>query len=130
MSTKYSVIVERFAERHFIKKFKKKYKKAWDMTWKAINDELKRVDALFKTSIAQEIVKTKNIRIVKTKFRIAGTNQSKNTSGNRCIVAVQEDIKIVYVLLVYHKNDLGNGNETVKWKQMVKKNYGQYGGLF
>jgi hypothetical protein len=130
MSTKYSVMVERFAERHFIKKFKKKYKKAWDITWEAINEELKRVDSLFETSIAEKIVKTKNIRIVKTKFRVVGTNQSKNASGDRCIVAVQEDIKMVYVLLVYHKNDLGNGNETVRWKQMVKKNYSQYKDLF
>ena len=130
MSTKYSVIVEQFAERHFIKKFKKKYKKAWDITLQAINEELKRIDSLFETSIAEEIIDTKNIKIVKTEFRVAGTKQSRKASGNRCIIAVQKDINMVYVLLVYHKNDLGNGNETTKWKQIVKKNYDQCKDLF
>jgi hypothetical protein len=130
MSTKHSVIVEYFAERHFIKKFKKKYKKAWDITWRAINEELKRIDSLFETSIAGVIIDSENIKIVKTEFRVAGTKQSRKSSGNRCIVAVQKDINMVYVLLVYHKNDLGVGNETIKWKQIIKENYEQYKGLF
>ena len=130
MSTKHSVMVEHFAERHFIKNFKKKYKKAWDITWQAINEELKRIDSLFETSIAEIIIDNKNIKIVKTEFRVAGTKQSRKSSGNRCIVAVQKDINMVYVLLVYHKNDLGGGNETTKWKQMIKNNYEKYKGLF
>ncbi|MCK4354801.1 hypothetical protein KAW43_00370 [Candidatus Parcubacteria bacterium] len=130
MSTKYSVMAEHFAERHFIKKFKKKYKKDWDITWQAINEELKRIDSLLETSIAEEIIKTENIRIIKTEFRITGTKQSRKGSGNRCIIAVQKDIKMVYVLLVYHKNDLGNGNETAKWKQKIKENYDKYKDLF
>ena len=129
MSTKYSVVTEHFAEGHFIKKFKKKYKKAWDVTWQAMNEELKRIDSLLETSIAEEIVRTENIRIIKTEFRVAGTKQSRKRSGNRCIVAVQKDIKMVYVLLVYHKNDLGDGKETVKWKQKIKENYNQYKNL-
>lgn len=119
-------MVEHFAEHHFIKKFKKKYKKNWDATWQAINEELKRIDSLFATSIVEEIIKTKNIRIVKTEFRVVGTKQSRKDSGNRCIIAIQEDIKTVYVLLVYHKNDLGNGKETAKWKQIIKENYNEY----
>ena len=130
MSTKYSVIVEHFVERHFIKNFKKKYKKAWDITWQAINEELKRIDSLFETSIAGVIIDNENIKIVKTEFRVAGTKQSRKSSGNRCIVAVQKDVNMVYVLLVYHKNDLGGGNETTKWKQVIKENYEQYRGLF
>ena len=130
MSTKYSVIVEHFAERHFIKKFKKKYKKDWDITWQAINEELKRIDSLSETSIAEIIIDTGNVKIIKTKFRIVGTKQSKKSSGNRCIVAVQKDINMVYVLLIYHKNDLGNGNETAKWKRIIKENYDQYKDLF
>ncbi len=123
-------MAEHFAERHFIKKFKKKYKKDWDITWQAINEELKRIDSLLETSIAEEIIKTENIRIIKTEFRITGTKQSRKGSGNRCIIAVQKDIKMVYVLLVYHKNDLGNGNETAKWKQKIKENYDKYKDLF
>ena len=31
-STKYEVVIEKYAERHFISKFKKKYKGSWDLT--------------------------------------------------------------------------------------------------
>ena len=130
MSTKYSVIVEHFAKHHFIKKFNKKYKKSWDITWQAIVEQFKRIDSLFDTSIAETIIDSSNIKIVKTEFRIAGTKQSRKSSGNRCIIAVQKDVSIVYVLLVYHKNDLNNGNETAQWKQIIKKNYKQYKDLF
>lgn len=123
-------MVEHFAERHFIKNFKKKYKKAWDTTQQAVIEELRRIDSLFDTSIANVIVETENIKIVKIEFRVAGTKQSRRSSGNRCIAAVHEDISMVYVLLVYHKNDLGSGNETTKWKQLIKENYEQYKGLF
>ena len=130
MSIKYSVEVESFAERHFIKNFKKKYKNAWVITWRAVVEEFKRIDSLFETSIAETIITSDNIKIVKTQFRVVGTNQSKKASGNRCIIAVHKNISTVYVLLVYHKNDLSMGNETAQWKQIIKKNYDQYRNLF
>ena len=130
MSFRYSVEVECFSERHFIKKFQKKYKNAWNITWRAIVEEFKRVDSLLDTSIAETIVRNNNIKIIKTEFRIAGTKQSRKSSGNRCIVAVHQDTKIVHVLLVFHKPDLGKGNETAKWKQVIKENYKQYKDLF
>ncbi len=123
MSTKYSVIVERFAENHFIKKFNKKYKKAWDVTWQALIEQYKRIDPLFNTSIAETIIKSTKIKIVKTEFRIAGTKQSRKGSGNRCILAIHNDSKVVSVLLVYNKNDLGNKNETAQWKKIIKEEY-------
>lgn len=131
MSFKYSVEVECFAERHFIKKFQKKYKNAWDVTWRAIVEEFKSIDSLLDSSIAETIVENDNRRIIKTEFRIAKTQQSRHGSGNRCIIAVHRDTQVVYVLLVYHKNDLtGKGNETEKWKQIIRKNYRQYKDLF
>lgn len=130
MSTKYSVMVEHFAERHYLKNFKKKYKKAWDITWRAIVEEFKRADSLLNTPLAKTIINAGNIKIIKTEFRVAGTKQSRKASGNRCIVAAQKDINTVYVLLVYHKNDLGGGNETARWKRVIKKNYKRYEGLF
>jgi hypothetical protein len=126
MSSNYSVSVESYAQRHFIKNFKKKYKGAWDITWRAITAELCRFDSLLDTSIAETITVSGNIRIAKTEFRVHGTNESKKTSGNRCIVAVYKDTCTVNVLLVYHKNDLGNGNETATWKQIIKDNYPEY----
>jgi len=130
MSFRYSVEIERFAERHFIKKFQKKHKNAWDITWRAIVEEFKRIDSLLNTSIAQTIIDVNNIKIIKTEFRIAGTKQSRKGSGNRCIITVHRDTNTVYVLLVYHKNNLEKGNETVKWKQIIKENYKQYKDLF
>lgn len=130
MSFKYSVEVECFAERHFIKKFQKRYKNAWPITWQAIIEELKRIDSLLDSSIAESIVGNDTRRIIKTEFRVAKTKQSRHGSGNRCIIAVHQDTQVVYVLLVYHKPDLGKGNETEEWKQIIKKNYKQYKDLF
>ncbi len=130
MFIRYTVATEHFAERHFIKNFKKKYKTAWDITWRAMIEEFKRTDALFDTSIVETIIDVDNIKIVKTEFRIAGSKKSRKSSGNRCIVAVHRDTRMVYVLLVYHKNDLGGSNETARWKQIIKENYNQYRDLF
>ncbi len=126
MSTNYSVEIESFAERHFIKNFKKKYKNAWEVTRRAITEELKRLDLLLKTSIAQTIIKSEKVDIIKIEFKIAGTSKSRKASGNRCIVAVHKDTRSVYALLVYHKNDLKKGKETACFKQMIKDNYDKY----
>jgi hypothetical protein len=130
MSVSYSVAVEDFAERHFIKNFKKKYKGAWEMTWRAVVEEFKRMDSLLQTSIAETIVDSSEVKIVKTEFRVVGTNESRKGSGNRCIVAVNKTTSTVNVLLVYHKNDLNSASETACWKHLIKENYGQYTNLF
>ena len=130
MSIRYSIIVESYAERHYIKHFKKKYKGAWEITWKAVIEELKRADSLFDASIAETIIDRDNVKIVKTEFRVAGTNKSRKSSGNRCMVAVHENTDSVYVLLVYHKNNLGDGDETKKWKNIIKNNYPKYHKFF
>ena len=126
MSIKYSVNIEKYAERHFIKSFEKKYRRAWDVTIDALIREFQSFDVLLSQSIAEMITETSSIKICKVEFKIAGTNKSRKSSGNRCIVAVHKDISLVNVLLVYHKNDLGGGNETAKWKQIVKNNYSDY----
>jgi hypothetical protein len=129
-STKYAVIFEDFAERHFIKNFAKKYKGAWDFTRNAITEELEKIDILFLKSIAEYITdKSADIAICKTEFKISGTQESRHGSGNRCIVALHKEANKVCVLLAYHKNDLGSGNETAQWKQLIKENYPAYAGL-
>jgi len=129
-STKYKVIFESFAERHFIKSFAKKYKGAWDFTFKFLEKEFEQIDLLFFKNIAEIIVDSEKISICKVEFKIAGSNQSRHGSGNRCIVAIHKDRDMVCVLLVYGKTDLGDGNETAKWKQTIKENYKQYSHLF
>jgi len=130
MSIKYSVMVEAYAERHYLKNFRKKYKNAWDITWRAVTEELKRLDSLLGTSVAETIIDGGNIRIVKTEFRVVKTKESRKASGNRCIVAARKDTNMVRVLLVYHKNDLGRGHETARWQRIIKDNYDKYRHLF
>jgi hypothetical protein len=127
MEVNNSVLIEDFAQSHFIKSFKKKYKGAWDVTWAGINEELKRIDTLIgQTAIVETITHSGDIRICKTEFRVHGTKESRHASGNRCIVAVHKNTNTVNVLLVYGKTDMGGGNETTNWKNLIKENYLQY----
>lgn len=130
MSTNYAVIIEKYAERHFISKFRKKYKGAWEITWKAMIEEFKRIDTLVGINNIVEIITDKdNIQICKTEFRVAGTQQSRHGSGNRCIIAIHKDTMVVHTLLIYHKGDIGNSNETAEWKSIIKDNYPEYRNL-
>lgn len=127
MSTSYAVIVEKFAERHYISKFRKKYKNAWDITWNAIAEQFKRIESLIGVnSIVETICDTGDIKICKTEFRIAGPGKSRHASGNRCIIAVHKSSATVHVLFVYSKGDIGGTNETARWKTVIKDNYPSY----
>lgn len=129
MSSKFGVSISPFAERHYIKKFQKKYKRAWDVTKDALIRELQSIEVLFQKSIAEIIVGGGDVKICKVEFTVAGTKQSRHGSGNRCIVALHTNEHRISVLLVYHKNDMGEGNETACWKNMIKENYHEYRGL-
>ena len=122
----YEIAIEPFAERHFIKSFEKKYKGAWDATEEALKQEFRVFDVLFQKSIAETITDRDGVKICKTEFKISGSRESRHGSGNRCIVAVCDEPRVVRVLLVYNKNDLGHGNETAQWKQIIKDNYPEY----
>lgn len=127
MSTRYAVIVEQFAERHFISKYRKKYKGAWDATWSAMHEEFMRIETLIgETNIVETISDQGDIKICKTEFRVHGTKESRHGSGNRCIVAVRKSTCVVHVLIVYHKNYLGGGNETPAWNNLVREHYPEY----
>lgn len=126
MSINYSVQIEKYAERHYLKNFLRKYKGTWEISWRAVVGEFKRLDSLFQTSIAEIIIDSENIVIIKSEFRIAGTKESRKSSGNRCIAALHKDTKTVHILLVYHKNDIGGSNETAHWKEIIKENYPEY----
>jgi hypothetical protein len=130
MEGNYLVKIEPFAERHFIKFFQKKYKTAWDVTLRAIFAEFERIDSLLLTDRAEVISEIDDVRIIKTKFKIAGTQESAKTSGNRCIVAVNQSSQSVSVLFVYGKTDLGGGKETMEWKNIIKENYPELRNFF
>jgi len=127
MSTNYAVSIEPFADRHYIRTFAKKYKKAWDFTLSALIREFQSFDVILEKTIAEEITnRNADVVICKTEFKISGTQESRHGSGNRCIVAKYKNTNKVCVLLVYHKNDLGGGNETANWKNVIKENYPEY----
>jgi len=57
---------------------------------------------------------------------VAGTNESRHGSGNRCIVAINKIKSTIKVLLVYGKTDIGGGKETITWKNIIRDNYSEY----
>jgi len=130
MQGNFSVIIEVFAQKHFIKSFEKKYKIKWDLTWQYIKEELARIDNLLLTSRAETITDAGNIKIIKTKFRVVDTKESAKTSGNRCIVGWNKEKQVVSVLLVYSKTDIANRNETAQWQRLIRENYSEYKHLF
>lgn len=131
MESNYSVQIEDFAERHFIKSFKKKYNSGWEVTLRAIIFQLERIDNLLSTNKAETIIDGGEIKIIKTEFKIAGSKESAKTSGNRCVVAWHTKDRFVSILLVYGKTDLTSKNkETDEWKSIIKNNYPQYRDLF
>lgn len=131
MESNYSVQIEEYAKRHFIKSFEKKYNSQWSVTLKSIMFEFERVDNLLKTDRAEIIYDSFDIKILKTKFRIAKSKESARSSGDRCIVAWHTKDRFVSILLVYNKVDLSSKNkETDEWKKMIRDNYPKYKHLF
>jgi len=127
MQTNFSIQIGKFAERHYIKNFEKKYKGHWDVTLRAIIAELERIDLLISNTDKAETIKDAGeIKIVKIKFRVAGTKESAKSSGNRCIVLWDMENRSVVLLLVYGKTDLSGHNETAEWTGLVKAGYPEY----
>jgi hypothetical protein len=128
----YSVFIEKFVDRHFIRNFAKKYKgKQWDITMVAIREILSRFDNIAPNNISADskldiICPCHNYLLIKLDFKIAGSNVSAKSSGNRVIAAVDTANKVVKILIIYSKNDVGPPNETAKWKKMVAENYFEF----
>ena len=126
----YEVVCEEFTERHYIKKFKKKYKSRWNDTLDYILRMCRRIDQTILSSLASEISRNGQIRLIKMRFGIYGLNISPKASGNRCILVVDDEKRLVRVLLVYSKGDLRSGNETAEWKNVVKEQFPEIGEIF
>lgn len=126
MAENYSVSIEIFARRHYIKNFEKKYQRAWDITLRALVAQFERVDMLSQKDVAEIITDQYPFKIIKSDFAVAGTGKSPKGSGNRCIVVVNEEYRRASIVLVYHKNDLGSSGETAQWKTIIKRNYPEY----
>ena len=126
MSIKYTVTIEKFAEKHYLKSFHKKYKKSFNIPWSAFLLMLQKFDLMLERDGNNKISNpSKEIVICKTEFKIA-VNESAKSSGNRCVVAQDKEKKEIKILLVYCKNDIQESNETVWWKKKIKENYFDY----
>jgi hypothetical protein len=126
ISQKYSVKFDEYAEKRFIKDFKKKYKGNWDATRLSIEDTLVRI-ANLEGGNQLDIICTSvaGTYLVKFDFKVAKTNMSAKTSGNRCILEVCNQTFKVNVLLVYCKDHIGrsDGQETLWWKEEIENQY-------
>lgn len=126
----YNVEFDNFCYRHYVKSFAKKFKSAWPGTLQAIEDVCKRIDAMLEYNRADLIVSNGQFKLVKLDFSVEGTRISPKSSGNRCILVIDEDIHSVRILIVNSKNDISSPNETSKWKSIVKNQFSELGLLF
>lgn len=127
---KYNVVFEEYTKRHFIKKFEKKYKSKWTKTQDDIIFVCEHIENMLLTKRADLISVAENSRLVKLDFAIFRLKVSPKSSGNRCILFLDDEIKIVKVLLVYSKNDISTNNETQAWKNIIKSQYPELAGIF
>ena len=127
---KYNVVFEEYTKRHFIKNFEKKYKSKWNKTQDDIIFVCEHIENMLLTKRTDLISVAENSRLVKLDFAIFGLKVSPKSSGNRCILFLDDEIKIVKVLLVYSKNDISTNNESQAWKNIIKSQYPELAGIF
>lgn len=127
---KYKVIFEEFTERHFIKDFKRKYKSQWDKTQDDIIFVCEHINNMLLTRRADLISIVNNYRLVKLDFAIFGLRVSPKSSGNRCILLLDDKMGIVKILLIYSKNNISAHNETREWRNIIKTQYPDVGKVF
>jgi hypothetical protein len=122
--TMYQVVVTPYAQRHFIKRYEKKYKKSWLVTLDALKAQCSHIESMvWNSRIPSPIHATADNQhwILKHSFAVAGLGESPRGSGNRAILYANREEKLVHLLLVYHKTDLGDGNETTQWHSHIKE---------
>ena len=126
----YRVQFEPFAERYYVRKFKKEYKDKWLATERTIIAVCERIDNMLQYNRADLISAFGCYKLVKLDFAVEGTHISPKSSGNRCILFIDEDTRAVKILLVYSKNEISPPNETQKWKTLIKGEYRDIAKLF
>ncbi|MCF7897062.1 hypothetical protein K9L81_04450 [Candidatus Gracilibacteria bacterium] len=108
----------------------KKYKtKAWFSTKQTINDILEKAFGFQQTKLIDLIKFSQDgdIGIFKLDFRVAGTNTSPKTSGNRVIFAVCNNTCRIEILLVYGKDHCAKNKSETQWVlEQIKQNFPEY----
>ena len=124
----FRVVIDPFAEKHYVKDFQKKYKSHWSIARKAIVAQLNNVDLLIDSGRMTPPIYQSTDRqhaIHKHSFAIAGMKQSAKSSGNRLILYIDYKLRTVSILLLYGKNRIGSPNETAKWRAVIEKQYSE-----
>ena len=118
-----------YAKGHFLKEFEKKYPGIqWEATNKSILFELARLrmpnNDIQKTQQVDELKHKADYWIIKYDFKVAKTKESTKTSGNRCIVSIDNNKDLIEILLIYNKDDLPKKkDETVYIFDTIKEQY-------
>lgn len=124
-----SVKFASYALKHYLADFKKKYKgKQWDLTELSIKEDLSRLRMINNTTqLSEQIDELKysnNMWLAKYDFKIAGTKQSTKSSGNRCILFIDNDKNSIDILLIYNKNNLPKNKKETKYiMDVILENY-------
>lgn len=126
----YRVQWEEYTKRHYIKVFEKKYKTKWAPTVCIITTVCEHIDNMLRHERADLICAKDDYKLIKLDFAIDGSQVSPKASGNRCILFVNEKIRLVKILLVYSKNDICAPNETQKWKSIIKEQFPEVKTIF
>lgn len=125
----FSVKLIDYSERHYLKKFEKKYKgKQWDYTKKSIIQDLSRLRV--KNNTTQSSTQIDELKfddyeyLAKYDFKVALTKESTKSSGNRCILYINNKTDIIKILMIYNKNDLPKNKDETKFiMDEIEKNF-------
>ena len=132
----FNVSYREYAKSYFLKEFEKKYKgKQWEKTESSIFEDLKRLrvknNTTQQSSQIDELKHKNEYWLFKYDFRIAGSNQSTKSSGNRIVGFIDNMQNQLDILLIYSKNDLPkNKKETQYIEDVLSQNYYEIGELF
>ncbi|MFA4814836.1 MAG: hypothetical protein WC924_02280 [Candidatus Gracilibacteria bacterium] len=126
----FQVIFSQYAETHFCKDFCKKYKeKKWIATKNTITETLQRAFMVQQTNLIDVLKYSQedNTGIFKFDFKVAGTNFSPKTSGNRAIFSLCNNTGTINILLVYGKDHCTKKHSETQWIfGHIKTNFPEY----
>ena len=126
----FNVEFSTYAENHYCRDFIKKYSaKQWLETKKTIVATLERSFKFQGTKLIDNLrfSQVDEAGIFKLDFRVAGTNFSPKTSGNRTIFSLCNKTSCIKILLVYGKNHCDKKRTETQWIfEHVKLNFPEY----
>lgn len=132
----FSISYKDYAKSHFRKDFEKKYKgRQWEKTEISIFEDLSRLSMVNNTtqesSQIDELKHKDSYYVFKYDFRVAGTNESTKSSGNRVVGFIDTSAHKIEILIIYAKSDLPkNKGETAYIEDTLKENYPEIVSLF